>query len=137
MVACRGNDSLHIYSASNAVRIKTIVTNGGLIFGGFSSDSQTIVADVPGRFIRVWDVAGDDDDTTFEDLSPWEPQLRSILPFAPGGQSLVIGTANTNLCKLAQYQNSIWVVKDLHLAMEVNGLYLIFPPAADCSQPGM
>jgi WD40 repeat protein len=121
---------MHIYSVSGAVCIKTIITNGPLTFGGFSPDSQTIVGGaVQGRVIRVWDVAGGDDDTTFEDLSPWVlTNSRPILSFSPQGQSLIIGTASTNVCKLAQYQKSIWVVKDLHLAMEVNGLYFIFSP---------
>jgi WD40 repeat protein len=52
----------------------------------------------------------------------------SGLAFSPQGQSLVIGTANANVCKLAQYQNSMWVVKDLELAMEVKGVDFIFYP---------
>jgi WD40 repeat protein len=125
-------NSLHIYSASDAGCIKTIVTDGPLAFGGFSPDSQTIVAGCQGRFIRVWGVAGDDNDTTFEDLSTWVPETlftpRGRLPFSPQGESLIMGTAAADVCKLAQYQNSRWVVKDLHLAIEVNGLYFIFSP---------
>jgi WD40 repeat protein len=133
LVACNDifSNSLHIYSASTAVCIKTIVTNGPLTLGGFSPDSQTIVTGVHGRFIRVWDVAADDD-TAFEDISPWVPGTlftpRGRLPSSPQGQSLIIGTANANVCKLAQYQNSTWVVNDLHLATEVSSLYFIFSP---------
>jgi WD40 repeat protein len=133
LVACNCifSNHLHIYSASNAVCIKTIVTNEPLTIVGFSPDSQTIVAGVRGRVIRVWDVAGDDD-TAFEDMSPWLLGTlltqRGRLPFSPQGQSLIIGTASANICKLAQYQNAMWVVNDLLLAMEVEGLYFIFSP---------
>jgi WD40 repeat protein len=121
--------SVHICSASDATCIKTISTNGHLTFGGFSPDNQTIVAGFNDRLIRVWDVAGDDDDTTFENLGQWAPtKTRPILSLSPQGQSLIIGTASANVCKLAQYQNSTWVVKDLHLAMEVNSLHFVFSP---------
>jgi WD40 repeat protein len=141
LVACNvfdGFDRLHIYSASDAVCIKTIATNGPPLsvstgdgaFGGFSPDSQTLVAGLDGRVIRVWDVVGDDNDTSFQDLSPWvsETAFRPSLPFSPQGQSFVIGTADANVCKLAQYQNYIWVVKVLELSMEVDGLYFLFSP---------
>jgi WD40 repeat protein len=136
LVACGGNvyASLHIYSASNAVRIKTITPNayGWHTFGGFSPDSQTIVAGVHGRVVRVWDVAGGDD-TAFDDISPRVKRSEFTngpdrLPFSPQGQSFIIGTASVNVCKLAEYQNSMWVVKDLQLSMEVNGLYFFFSP---------
>jgi WD40 repeat protein len=68
---------------------------------------------------------------TFEDMSPWVPERPSPwvrLPFSPQGQSLVIGTASANVCKLAKYQNYRWVVKDLQLSMGVNGLSFIFSP---------
>jgi WD40 repeat protein len=135
LVACNDifSNSLYIYSASNAVCIKTIVTNGLVALCGFSPDSETIVAGFHDRFIRVWDVAGGDDDTAFGDISPWLPEMlftpHGRLPSSPQGQSLIIGTANANVCKLAQYQNATWVVKDLHMAMEVKGLYFIFSPA--------
>jgi WD40 repeat protein len=125
--------SLHIYSASDAVCIKTIATNRSLVFGGFSPDSQTVVACFDGRVVRVWDLMGDDDDTSFQDLSPWVPEtafrrLPFSLPFSPKGQSIVIGTVDANACKLAQYQNYIWVVKVLEFSMEVNSLYFLFSP---------
>jgi WD40 repeat protein len=135
LVACNdiSSNSLYIYSASNAVCTKTIVTNGFVALCGFSPDSQTIVAGFHDRFIRVSDVAGGDDDTAFGDIRPWLPETLFTpcgrLPSSPRGQSLVIGTANANVCKLAQYQNSMWVVKDLQLSMEVNGLYFIFSPS--------
>jgi WD40 repeat protein len=111
--------------------IKIITPNGHLNFGGFSPDSQTIVAGFHGRVIRVWDVAGDDD-TAFEDISPWVPPSSSTprvrLPCSPQGQSLIIGTASANVCKLAKYQNDTWVVKDLQLSMEDDALNFIFSP---------
>jgi WD40 repeat protein len=136
LVACNvnsnyGSSSLHIYNASDAMCIKTITPNGHLNFGGFSPDSQTIVAGFHGRVIRVWDVAGDDD-TAFEDISPWVPPSSSTprvrLPCSPQGQSLIIGTASANVCKLAKYQNDTWVVKDLQLSMEDDALNFIFSP---------
>jgi WD40 repeat protein len=130
LVACNDivSKRLHIYSASNAVCIRTIATNGRFTIGGFSPDSRTIVTGFQARVIRVWDVAGDVD-TAFEDISTCVPNNgRPILAFSPQGQALVIGTANANVCKLAQYQHYMWVVKDLNLAMGLNGLCFIFFP---------
>jgi WD40 repeat protein len=80
LVACNDSfsNSLHIYSAYNAVCIKTMVADGRrpLTFGGLSPDNQTIVAGFQDRFIRVWDVTGDDD-TAFENMSPWVAERPS------------------------------------------------------------